>query len=194
MLRQCRILTARMTFLISAVMSVQVALADPPPHAPAYGWRAKHDPYYVGYTGHRWQDDYGIREGRCDRDRVGTVLGAVVGGAVGSTVGSDDSRLIAILAGATIGAIIGREIGRDMDRNDHACFGHSLELLDDGHRVQWAGARAGMSYTLTPGRRFERDDHVCRRFTLVRESGGRRIKKHGSACRFDEGEWRMFDG
>ena len=72
--------------------------------------------YYVGYTGRHWNDDYGIREGRCDRDRVGTVLGAVVGGAVGSAVGNDDNRLIAILAGATIGAIIGHEIGEDMDR------------------------------------------------------------------------------
>ena len=26
-------------------------LADPPPWAPAHGWRKKHDPNYVGYTG-----------------------------------------------------------------------------------------------------------------------------------------------
>ena len=193
MLRHRRMLAATMAFLISTVMSAPAALADPPAHAPAHGWRAKHDPYYVGYTGHHWSDDYGIREGRCDRDRVGTVLGAVVGGTVGSTVGSGDNRLIAILAGATIGAIIGHEIGQDMDRDDHACLGHSLELLDDGHRVHWDGARAGMSYTLTPEGRFERDDHACRRFTLVRESDGRRITKRGNACRFGEGEWRMID-
>lgn len=194
MLRHRRMLTATTILLASALMSAPVALADPPPQAPAHGWRAKHDPYYVGYTGHRWNDDYGIREGRCDRDRVGAVLGAVVGGAVGSTVGSDDNRLIAILAGATIGAIIGHEIGQDMDRNDHACIGHSLELLDDGRRVQWDGTRSGMRYTLTPEGRFDRDDHVCRRFTLVRESGGRKITKRGSACRYGEGDWRMIDG
>lgn len=193
MLSHCRMLAATMTFLISTVMSTPVALADPPSHAPAHGWRAKHDPYYVGYTGYRWQNDYGIREGNCNRDSVGTVLGAVVGGAVGSTVGSDDNRLIATLAGATIGAIIGHEIGQDMDRNDHACIGHSLELLDDGRRVHWDGARAGMSYTLTPEGQFDREDRVCRRFTLVRESGGRKITKHGSACRYGEGEWRMID-
>ena len=193
MLRHRIMLTATMAFLISMVLSAPAALADPPAHAPAHGWRAKHDPYYVGYTGHHWNDDYGIREGRCDRDRVGTVLGAVVGGAVGSTVGSGDNRLIAILAGATIGAIIGHEIGQDMDRDDYACFGHSLELLDDGRRVRWDGVHAGMSYTLTPEGRFERDDHTCRHFTLVRESGGRQITRHGNACRFGDGEWRMID-
>lgn len=193
MLRRRRVLAAAIILLVSAVVAAPAALADPPPHAPAHGWRKKHDPYYIGYTGYRWHDDYGIREGRCDRDRVGTVLGAVVGGAIGSTVGSGDSRLIAILAGATIGAIVGREIGRDMDRSDHACFGHSLELLDDGRPVHWDGARSGMRYTLTPEGRFERDDRVCRRFTLVREYEGRQITRRGSACRYGEGEWRMID-
>ena len=42
------------------------AIADPPAHAPAHGWRAKNDPYYVGYTGRHWTDDYGIRGEHCD--------------------------------------------------------------------------------------------------------------------------------
>ena len=179
--------------LIAAAMTAPLAFADPPPYAPAHGWRAKHDPYYVGYTGRHWNDDYGIREGRCDRNRVGTVLGAVVGGAIGSQVGNDDNRLIAILAGATIGAIIGHEIGDDMDDRDRACFGHSLELVGDGRRVRWDGPVSGLRYSLTPGRGFDRDGRVCRRFTLVRESGRHRITKHASACRFGEGEWRMVE-
>jgi surface antigen len=187
-------LAAAAMLLVAAVVAVPAAFADPPSYAPAHGWRKKHDPYYVGYTGQRWDDDYGIRGGRCDRDHVGTVLGAVVGGTIGSTVGSGDNRLIAILAGATIGAIIGHEIGDDMDRDDRACFGHSLELLEDGRRVDWDGARPGMRYALTPERRFERDQRVCRQFTLVREFEGRRIVRRGSACRYGEGEWRMIDG
>jgi len=187
-----RFLATAVFALASATLAAPAALADPPPHAPAHGWRQKHDPYYVGYTGYRWHDDYGIRGGRCDRERVGTVLGAVVGGAIGASVADRDDRLIAVLAGATIGAIIGREIGEDMDRSDHACFGHSLELLEDGRRVRWDGARPGLYWTLTPDRRFERDGHVCRHFTLVREFDGRTVRKRGSACRFGDGDWRMI--
>ena len=64
---------------------VMRGLADPPPHAPAHGWRKKNDPYYVGYTGRQWTDDYGIRSGRCDRDRshMATAVGAVAGGVIG---------------------------------------------------------------------------------------------------------------
>ena len=183
---------AAMTLLVAAVGTPLAAFADPPAHAPAHGWRKKHDPYYVGYTGRQWNDDYGIREGRCDRDRVGAALGAVVGGAIGAAVSNDEDRLIAVLAGATIGAIIGHEIGDDMDDRDRACFGHSLELLEDGRYVLWDGARDGMHYRLTPDGRFERDSRVCRHFTLLREYGGRQVVKQGNACRFGEGDWRMI--
>jgi surface antigen len=168
------------------------AIADPPAHAPAHGWRAKNDPYYVGYTGRHWTDDYGIRGGRCDRDRAGAALGAVVGGAIGAAVSDDDNRLIAILAGAAIGGVIGHEIGGEMDDNDRACFGHSLELLEDGHRVAWSGTKPGLTYTLAPDRRFERDGRVCRHFTLQREFDGRRASRQASACRYGEGDWRML--
>lgn len=179
-------------FALAALMSVP-ALADPPSHAPAHGWRKKHDPYYVGYTGRHWSDDYGIQSGRCDRDRVGAVLGAAVGGAIGAAVSDGDDRLIAVLAGAAIGAVIGHEIGDRMDDRDRACFGHSLELLEDGRKVEWAGSAAGMMYALTPDRRFEREGRVCRHFTLVRTVDGRRVAKQGNACRYGEGDWRMID-
>ena len=182
------------TLVIAAMAFPLTAFADPPSHAPAHGWRKKHDPYYVGYTGHHWQDDYGIREGRCDRDRVGAVLGAAVGGAIGGTVADGDNRLIAILAGAAIGAIIGHEIGDEMDDNDRACFGHSLELREDGRNVLWDGDRRGMRYMLTPDGRFERDGRVCRHFALMRELDGRQVVRRGSACRFGEGDWRMIRG
>lgn len=182
------------TMMVAAVATPLTAFADPPSHAPAHGWRKKHDPYYVGYTGHKWQDDYGVREGRCDRDRVGTALGAVVGGAIGAAVsdGDDSDRLIAILAGAAIGAVIGHEIGDNMDDRDRACFGHSLELLEDGRNARWDGSRRGMFYMLSPDGRFERDGRVCRHFTLLREYDGRQIVKRGNACRYGEGDWRMI--
>lgn len=177
--------------LVAAIAAPSVSPADPPAHAPAHGWRKKHDPYYVGYTGRHWTDDYGVSSGRCDRDRAGAAIGAVVGGAIGAAASDDDDRLVAILAGAAIGAVIGHEVGDHMDDNDRACFGHSLELLEDGRKVEWSGSTADMIYALTPDRRFERDGRVCRHFTLVRTVDGRRVAKEGNACRYGEGDWRM---
>jgi len=184
------LLTAVLGFLVSLAVAAPIALADPPPHAPAHGWRKKHR----GYTGYEWYDDYGIAGGRCDRERVGTVLGAVAGGAIGAAVSDRDDRLIAVLAGAAIGGILGKEIGESMDRNDRACFGHSLELLPDGRQVRWDGSRRGMYYSLTPNRRFERDGLVCRRFTLIRHYAGGMTTRTGNACRYSDDEWRVVRG
>ena len=81
------ILVGMLAALLSLPTPVQ---ADPPAHAPAHGWRKKHDPYYLGYTGRQWSRDYGILGGRCDREVVGAVLGGVLGGAVGSQVGDGE--------------------------------------------------------------------------------------------------------
>ena len=77
---------ACLVLLVSALATVWslAALADPPAHAPAHGWRKKHDPYYVGYTGTQWERDYDVTSGRCNREEIGAVLGGVAGGVVGS--------------------------------------------------------------------------------------------------------------
>jgi surface antigen len=183
---------AAISLALGLAIAAGPALATPPAHAPAHGWRAKNDPYYVGYTGNRWERDYGIRGGHCDRREVGTVVGAVVGGAIGSAVGKGDDRLVAILVGSAIGAVVGREIGRDMDSSDRACMGHALELAEAGQWVRWDGNRDGLHYALKPGDGFDRDGYACRRFTLERDLGGHSSRKDGSACRIAEGEWRLM--
>ena len=162
--------------------------AAPPPHAPAHGWRAKNDPFYPGYTGHRWERDYGILGGRCDRRGVAAVLGGVMGGAVGSQVGDGSGRVIAILAGTVIGSMIGAEIGSRIDRADEACIAHSLELGRDGQPVRWEGD-GGLRYTLTP-LGPHRDQSECRVFSLD-VGGAARSEKRGVGCRRGDGTWAL---
>lgn len=201
---------ARRDGITAAVAALALALgvaapagyADPPDHAPAYGWRAKHDHEhehehdraYVGYAGNRWQRDYGIREGRCDHAAAGTVAGAIVGGAIGSTTARGDDRLVAILVGSALGAIVGHEIGRSMDAGDRACMGHALELGHEGQWVRWRDPRAGAVFALQPGRNFERNGKPCRYFTLETDRDGQRHRESGRACRVDGGEWRVIGG
>ena len=185
-------LATALSAALGLALAAGTALATPPAHAPAHGWRAKHDPYYVGYTGNHWERDYGIRGGRCDRREVGTVVGAVVGGAIGSSVGKGDDRLIAILVGSALGAVVGREIGREMDSSDRACIGHALELAEAGQWVKWDGGRDGLRYALKAGDGFEREGYAYRRITLERDLDGRSDRSPGSACRIAEGEWRLL--
>lgn len=165
--------------------------ADPPPWAPAHGKRKKGDDY-TGYTGKKWQKDYGVVGGRCNREAVGAVIGAVAGGAVGSQVGRGDGRDVAIVIGTIAGAAIGAQIGRDLDQTDRACIGHALELAGDKKRVTWLSADHGATYLLTPIRSFEHNGMNCREFDLRVTAGERKETRRGKACPGGDGTWRVL--
>ena len=80
--------TLKATLLVvpSLIAWAGAAFADPPAHAPAHGWRKKHDPGYVGYTGSTWERDYDVATGHCNREEIGAVVGGVAGGVIGSKV------------------------------------------------------------------------------------------------------------
>jgi surface antigen len=180
--------------LVSAALTLVVPPsvdADPPAWAPAHGWRKKHDPDYVGYTGNKWQRDYGVVTGRCDYEAVGAVVGGVVGGAVGARVSNNENRPIAILVGSVIGAIVGANVGRNIQDGDRACIAHSLELVKDNRDVTWTNPHTGASYLLRPYVGYEKDGRICRNFDLHMDLDGRDQASHGAACQSAEGTWQL---
>lgn len=200
----------RRLLILAALASLSVpVLADPPPWAPAHGWRKKNDPNYVGYTGKKWDNDYGVLDGTCDSAKVGTVLGGVVGGVVGSQVAKDSpNRPVAIVVGSVIGAVIGNKIGKDIDAGDRGCMGHALELAGEQKPVRWTNPQTGVNFVLTPTKNFGDQRNPCREFTAVAVGGGDEREEHGkgkgkgkgkgaahkaqfkgSACRQGNGEW-----
>jgi hypothetical protein len=102
------------------------AAADPPRHAPAHGWRAKHDnniryDRYGRYAEPRrihrgdriWRDG---RDGRyyCRRSNgtTGLIIGAAGGAFVGRGIDTRGERTTGTILGAALGALLGREIDR----------------------------------------------------------------------------------
>jgi surface antigen len=165
------------------------APAEPPPHAKAHGWRKKNDPNYVGYTGKKWEKDYGVIEGRCNTAAVGAVLGGAVGGVVGSRIETRE-RPVAIVVGTVLGAVIGAKIGQTIDERDRACMGHALELAGAKKAVAWTNDATGVSYVLTPTRDFRDGKQACREFTTeLSGRGGQADRMTGVACRRANGEW-----
>jgi len=191
-------LRALLQVLIGVLLSTTLlwAWADPPPWAPAHGWRKKHDPHYVGYEGRRWPSDYGVLHGTCNREAIGAVLGAAVGGAIGSQVGTGDQRAVATVVGAVIGAVVGAQIGRSMDEEDRACIGHALELSEAGRPVYWQNEHNGARYTLTPLDDMGRQTagRPCREFVLEVRFDGKRERSQQKACRNDDGTWTLIRG
>src|SRR4051794_13214869 len=162
-----KMLTAAAALVVLASIAFP-APADPPSWAPAHGWRKRNDPNYVGYTGKKWEQDYGVVDGHCDTDKVGAVLGGVVG----SKVGSPENRPVAIVVGTVLGAVIGAKVGRALDEADRACMGHALELAGEKKTVVWTNANTGVHYELTPTRNLGNAKNPCREFTTQVSRGG----------------------
>jgi len=165
-----RISSALLALIALSLVPVP-APADPPPWAPAHGWGKTNDPDYVGYTGKKWQKDYGIIDGHCNTQAVGAVLGGVVGG------------------GTLIGAVIGAKVGRALDDADRGCMGHALELAGEHSKVVWTNPNSGVHYELTPTRNVGDRKSACREFTTLVSSGKVSEAVQGVACRRANGEW-----
>ena len=163
--------------------------AQPPDHAKAHGWRKKNDPNYVGYTGKKWEKDYGVAAGRCNSAQVGAVLGGVTGAVIGSRVSDRQDRPVAIILGTAIGAVIGAKIGQTIDESDRGCMGHALELAGEKKTVVWTNKTTGVTYRLTPTRNFKQGKEACREFTTAVSSGKKKDSVKGVACRGGGGEW-----
>lgn len=179
-------------FAISSALLVPLApsvYADPPPWAPAHGWRKKHDPYYTGYSGKQWGSDYGIISGRCNSEAIGTVLGGAVGGVIGSRAG--DGKPVAILLGTVLGAVIGNRIGKEIDDTDRACIGHALELAADNRTVGWTGHN-GFNYLVTPLNNFNHNGMKCREYRLRVDGHDMHEDRREKACLAGEGRWETY--
>jgi surface antigen len=180
----------RLVMLLLGVACAASVVADPPAHAPAHGWRKKHDGYYVGRTGVEWENDYEITAGRCNRDAIGAVVGGVVGGAIANRVG-EENRAVATIIGAAAGALIGHKIGAELDERDRDCVGHALELGGGGRVVVWTNEATRVRYQLTPGADRTRSGTACREFTLAAFAHGEQSSRQGLACRSQAGEWQI---
>ncbi len=178
-----------------SVTVLQSAYADPPPWAPAWGYRAKHKG--KGKWKHKQQQyayaaPYGIDLGRCNRDILGGVLGGATGAAVGSTIGKGDGKTAAIVGGAILGVLVGGAIGSYMDDVDQNCIGQALEHARDGETIHWNNG--GNQYAVTPvsTQQFA-DNRYCREYSTTGVIGGRAENLYGRACRQADGSWQFVD-
>jgi surface antigen len=170
------------------------ALAVPPAHAPAHGWRKKNDPHYAGYSGRQYVVDYGITQGRCDHEAIAAAVGAIAGGAIAAATVDGKDRTVAIVAGTVLGAVLGSEVGRRMDKADRACAGQALELAGPEQTIAWTNSKTRINYKLTP-LQAKHDVTVasdgCRRFRLVAVDNAGLAEGRTTACIGEDGAWRL---
>lgn len=116
--------------LISAIVAAAVtlpaapALADPPPWAPAHGWRAKQrdavydrhgryvEPRRISRNDRTWRGEDGRYYCKRDNGTTGLIIGAAGGALLGREIDGGRDRTTGTVLGAAAGALLGREIDR----------------------------------------------------------------------------------
>jgi hypothetical protein len=124
-----RIMKNALLALAAAALTIPAmpAVADPPRHAPAHGWRHHHarsgavydrygrysQPRRITRHTYIWRDG---RDGRyyCRRDNgtTGLIIGAAGGAFLGRSIDTRGDRATGTILGAALGALLGREIDR----------------------------------------------------------------------------------
>jgi surface antigen len=209
--RRCvKYFSGALAMLFALCFSIpEPAFADPPPWAPAHGYREKHKNKHQNkhQNKHRGKhkssyeeprDDYdapdvGIPKGSCNRAALGAILGGAAGGYAGSKIGSGSGKRAATAAGTVIGLIVGGVIGRSMDKLDQACIGQALEQAEIGQRVQWLDPDTQVKYEVTPTRTFKSGtNRHCREYVSGVVFGKLVEKFQGTACRNLDGSWQRL--
>ena len=123
------------------------------------------------------------------REEAGMVSGGIVGGVVGSEVSGHGAA--GTIVGTLVGAALGGLAGRAMDESDRRQTALVLETVPTGRSSHWRNPDTGNNYVVTPVQTYDRRGAPCRDYSVDAVVAGRPEKVTGTACRQDDGSWRV---
>ena len=130
------------------------------------------------------------------KEGLGTIIGAMGGAVIGSNIGKGKGRTAAIALGTLAGAVLGADIGKTLDRKDRLAMksaeskAHKAKI---GEQITWNNPKSGNSGSVTPIREGKRKSSgaYCREYLTRVEINGRTQQAYGTACRQQDGSWKI---
>ncbi len=138
--------------------------------------------------------------GTYNKATTGAALGAITGGALAYGLGKDSSKKdLWLIAGAAAGGLIGNNIGAKLDERDRLLLGETLQqTMEHGPTNSvgsWNNPDSGNSGTVTPTQTMiSANNQPCREFTTTVNIGGELSQAYGTACRQNDGSWKIQQG
>ena len=191
-----KILLSALFFLLICFVSTSV-YSEPPPWAPAHGYRNKHKSHhnhqYRGYDYYHDDvaKDIGIFDGICKYEKIGTIVGGAAGAVIGAKVTDKEDRVAGVVIGTIAGVILGKTIGKVIDERDRNCAGHALAYLDEGESLYWRNPNTNAEHQITTLSSYAQNGYDCKQFvTTTTFSNGHKTSYENDACLDYDGVWR----
>ena len=138
--------------------------------------------------------------GTYNKATTGAALGALTGTALAYGLGKDSSKKnLWLIAGAAAGGFIGNNIGAKLDERDRLLLGQTFQnTMENAPTNQvggWSNPDSGNSGTVTPTQTMmSANNQPCREFNTTVNIGGELSQAYGTACRQNDGSWKIQQG
>jgi len=173
-----------------ALLVPQLATAQPDYGRRGGNYDNRYDdrPYAQGYA----RDYRDCHRDSGNQQATNAAIGAAAGGLLGNQVAGRGSRTGGTIAGVLLGAGAGYALTKDVDCDDRQyaepTYYRGLEG-PVGRRHEWRSERDRDYGSFTPTREYQRDNYTCRDWTSTTYRNGRPMRRSGSACRYEDGNW-----
>lgn len=128
-----------------------------------------------------------------DNETLGTLGGAAGGALIGSQIGGGSGKTAATAIGAVLGALAGREIARSMSEADQQRAATAERTaVARNEPITWSNPDTGARGSIEPVRTYTNaQGNLCREYTHTVYIEGQPETARGTACREDDGTWRL---
>jgi len=124
----------------------------------------------------------------------GSAAGAAAGGLIGAAAGGGTTGII---GGVLLGGLLGGALGDKLDQNDRELAARNAQRTFEhgrtGETNTWRNPDTGHHGTITPVRTYETSQGYCREFTQTIYVNGQAEEGYGTACRQEDGSWKIVE-
>ena len=132
-----------------------------------------------------------------DNKLIGQILGSAAGAYLGSKFGSGVTRDLSTIFGGAVGFLIGGKIAEILDDDEKKDFNetisNSLEDNKDLEVEEWqSNKNKETKAEIIPLNKYELDEKTCRDFKKIISKDKKIIEEESTACRDENGNWRVI--
>tara|TARA_Y100000991_G_C21808206_1_gene278428 strand:- start:31 stop:498 length:468 start_codon:yes stop_codon:yes gene_type:complete len=132
-----------------------------------------------------------------DNKFIGQILGSAAGAYLGSKIGSGISNNLAIVLGGAVGLLIGGKVAEALDEDEQLDLSNdvneSLEENENYEVKEWSSKKnKDKTAEIIPLNKYNIDEETCRDFKKIVSSEGKIIEESSTACRDENGNWKII--